>query len=53
MDKQRALMYSTGFEYPEINYNRKDYKKMCIRVSLSHFAVQLGLAQHCKSTIVQ
>lgn len=31
MDKQQALMYSTGFEYPEINYNRKDYKK-CVYV---------------------
>ena len=38
MDKQPVLMYSTGIEYPEINYNGKEYKKC---VELSHFAIQL------------
>ena len=31
MDKQQVLMYSTGIEYSEINYNGKEYKK-CVYV---------------------
>ena len=53
----KVLMYSTGnyIQYPVINHNGKEYLKkgMSRCIELSHFAVQQGLAQHDKSTLLQ
>ena len=50
------LLYIRGdyIQYPVINHNGKEYFKMNVYMcGLSHFAVQLILAQLCKSTILQ
>ena len=48
--KSNVPLYSTGnyIQYPEIDHVGKEYKKESIYVSLSHFAIQQKLAQHCK-----
>ena len=57
----KVLLYSTGsyIQFPVINYNRKEYEKVCvcvcvcIHIYINHLALQQKLTQHCKSAIVQ
>ena len=55
----KVLLYSTGnySQYPVINHHGKEYEKsvcVCVCVCVyNHFAIQLKLTQHCKSTILQ
>ena len=52
----KVLLYNTEYyiQSAGINQNGKEYfKKECIYVFNSHFAVEQRLAQDCKSTIPQ
>ena len=50
-----VLLFRTGnhIQSPGVNSSGREYKRVQVRIKLSHFALQRRSAQHCKSTTLQ